>query len=58
MIQRRDERKEGGRYNRNIKKKTTHKKREIKNKVGREIGRMKLVGVSENSTVSNYKLSK
>lgn len=57
MIQRRDERKEGGRYNRNIFKKT-HKKREIKNKVGREIGRMKLVGVSENSTVSNYKLSK
>lgn len=41
-----------------ILKKKKHKKREIKNKVGREIGRMKLVGVSENSTVSNYKLSK
>ena len=57
MIQRRDDRKEGGRYDRDTKKKK-HKKREIKNKVGREIGRMKLVGVSENSTVSNYKLSK
>jgi len=36
MIQRRDERKEGGRHNRNILKKN-HKKREVKNKVGREI---------------------